>query len=89
MYTAQDWENYLIARKIKGDPVLPRIKSSNVKPKIIELGRNIGHNSVMYIREFFVDRDDPAHLVDQAIHDMEGVGVGPPVPFPLLPPPRP
>ena len=28
----------------------------------------------MSIREFFIDRDDPAHLVDQVIHDMEGIG---------------
>ena len=28
----------------------------------------------MYIREFFMDRYEPAHLVDQAIHDMEGIG---------------
>ena len=28
----------------------------------------------MYIREFFMDRYEPAHLVDQAIHDMELIG---------------
>ena len=61
-------------RKIKYDPVLPRGKSSYVKLKIIELDRNIGINSVMSICEFFVDRDEPAHLVDQVIHDMEGIG---------------
>ena len=74
MYTAQDWENYLIARKRKDDPVFPRGKSSGVKTKMIELDRNIGHNSVMSIREFFIDRDEPAHLVDQVIHDMEWIG---------------
>ena len=39
-----------------------------------ELDRNIGHQIVMYIREFSMDRDDPVQLVDQAIHDMELVG---------------
>ena len=73
MYTAQDWGNYLIVRKINYDPVLQRGKSSDVKPKMIELDRNIGHNSVMSIREFFIDIDDPSHLVDQVIHDMEGI----------------
>ena len=38
---------------------------------MMELDRKIGHNSVMYIREFFIDRDDLAHLVDQFIRDME------------------
>ena len=57
--------------KRKDDPVIPRGKSSDVKPKIIELERKIGHKSVMYIRELFIDRYEPAHLVDQAIHDME------------------
>ena len=73
MYTAQDWANYLIVRKRKDYPVLPIGESSGVKPKIIELERKIGHNSVMYIREFFIDRDEPAHLLDQVIHDMEGI----------------
>ena len=41
---------------------------------MIELDRNIGHNIVMYIRELFIDRDDPADLVDQVIHYMEGIG---------------
>ena len=41
---------------------------------MIELDRNIGHNSVMSIREFFIDRDEPARLVDQVIHDMEVIG---------------
>ena len=74
MYTAQDWTNCVIVRNIKDDPVLPRSKSSYVKPKMIELDRKIVHNSVMYIHEFFIDRDEPAHLVDQVIHDMEVIG---------------
>ena len=64
----------MIARKIKYHPVLPRGKSSDVKPKMIELDRKIGHNSVMSIRELFIDRDDPAHLVDQVIRDMDRIG---------------
>ena len=71
MYTAKDWKSYLIVRKRNDDPVLPRGKSSDVKPKIIELDRNIGHNSVISICEFFIDRDDLSHLVDQVIHDVE------------------
>ena len=67
-------ENYFIVRKIKDDPVLTIFKSSDVKPKMIELNRKIGHNSVMSIREFFIDRDEPARLVDQVIHDMEVIG---------------
>ena len=59
--------------KRKDEPVLPRDKSSDVKPKMIELDRKIGHNSVMSIRKLFIDRDDPAHLVDQVIRDMEGI----------------
>ena len=55
------------------DPVIPRGKSSDVKPKMIELGRKIGHNSVMYIHELFIDRVEPDHLVDQVMHDMEGI----------------
>ena len=74
MYTAQDWSNYLIVRNRKYETVLPRGKSSYVKPKMIELARNIGQNSVISIREFFVNRDELAHLVDQVIHDMEGIG---------------
>ena len=61
-------------RKRKYEPVIPRGKSIDVKLKIIELDRNIGHNSVMSICEFFIDRYDPDHLVDQVIHDMEGIG---------------
>ena len=41
---------------------------------MIELESKIGHNSVMSIREFFVDRDEPDHVVYQVIHDMEGIG---------------
>ena len=74
MYTAQDWENYFIVRNRKNDPVLPRGKSSDVKPKMIELYRNINHNSVMSIHEFFIDIDKPAHLEDQVIHDIEVIG---------------
>ena len=65
-------------RKRKDEPVLPRGKSSDVKPKIkpkmIELDRNIGHNSAISIHDFFIDRDEPAHLVDQVVRDMEGIG---------------
>ena len=74
LYTAQDWKNYLIVRKIKDDTVLPRCNSSDVKPKMIELEINIGHKSAISIREIFIYRDEPAHLVDQVIHDMEGIG---------------
>ena len=28
----------------------------------------------MFIREIFIDIDEPAHLVDQVIHDMVGIG---------------
>ena len=56
------------------EPVLPRCKSSDVKPKMIELDRKIVHNSVIYIRELFIDRYEPAHIVDQVIHDMEVIG---------------
>ena len=61
-------------RKRNNDPTLPRVNSSDVKPKMIELDRKIGHKSVMSIRKFFIDRDEPAHLVYQAIHDMEVIG---------------
>ena len=74
MYTAQDWKSYLIVRKRNDDPVLPRGKSSDFKPKMIEVDRNIGHNSSMSICGFFIDRHEPAHLVDQVIHDMEVIG---------------
>ena len=59
---------------IKDEPVLPRGNSSGVKPKMIELDRNIGHKSVMSICELFIDRYEPYHLLYQAIHDMEGIG---------------
>ena len=64
----------MIVIKIKGEPSLPRGKSSDVKPKMIELGRNIGHKSFMSIHTFFMDKDEPAHLVDQAIRDMKVIG---------------
>ena len=64
----------MVVRKRKYDPVLPRGNSSDVKPKIIEVDRKIVHNSVMSIRELFIDRDEPAHLVYQVIHDMEVIG---------------
>ena len=41
---------------------------------MIELERKIGHNTVMSIFEWFIDRDEPAYLVDQVIHYMEGIG---------------
>ena len=74
MYTAQDWKNYLIVRKRKEDPVLPRGKSSYFKLKMIELVRKVGHNSVMSIHELFIDRDNLYHLVYRVINDMEGIG---------------
>ena len=74
LYTAHDWKNYLITRKIKYGPVLTRGESSYDKPKMIELDRNIGHKSVMPINELFIDRDGTAHLVYHALHDMEGIG---------------
>ena len=64
----------MIVSSIKDDPGIPRVKSSDVKPKMTELDRKIGHKSVMSICEFFIDRYDPDHLVDQSIHDMEGIG---------------
>ena len=41
---------------------------------MIELDRKIGNKSVMSICEWFIYRDELAHLVDQVIHDMEGIG---------------
>ena len=73
-HTAQDWTNYLIARKRKEDPVLPIGKSSDFKPKMIESEMKIGHNSVMSIIEFFIDRYYTDHILDHLIHDMEGIG---------------
>ena len=64
----------MIARKRKDDPSLPKGNSSDVKPKMVELDRKIGHKSVMSIHEFFIDRYEPAHIVDQVIHDMEVIG---------------
>ena len=63
----------MIVSKRKYEPVLPRVKSSDVKPNIIESERKIGQKSVMSIHEFFIDRYDPAHLIDQEIHDMERI----------------
>ena len=59
---------------IKDNPVLPRVKSSDLKSKNIELDKKIGHKSVMSIHELFMNRDELAHLVDQVIHYMEGIG---------------
>ena len=64
----------MIVRRKKYDPDIPRGNSSDVKLKTIELDRKISHKSVMSIHEFFMDRDETDHLVDQAIHDMEGIG---------------
>ena len=74
MYTAQGCTDYLVVRKRKDDPILPRGKSRDVKLKMIELDRKIGCNSVMSVRELFIDIYEPSHLVDQVIHDMEGIG---------------
>ena len=74
MYTAQDWENYLIVRNRKDDTVLTRGNLNGVKPEMIELDRKISHNSGMSIIEFFIDRDERSHLVDQVIPDIEGIG---------------
>ena len=41
---------------------------------MIELDSKICHNSVMSILEFFIDRDEQAHLVDQVINYMEEIG---------------
>ena len=60
-------------RRKKDDPTLPRGNSSDVKPNIIEVEMKIGHKRVMAISRFFMDRDDPDHLVDQMIYDMEGI----------------
>ena len=54
--------------------LLPRGNSSDVKPNIIDVDMKIGHKPGMAIRRFFMDRDDPEHLVDQMIYDMEGIG---------------
>ena len=61
-------------RNRKDNHDLPRGKSSDVKLKIIKLDRKIGHKSFMPIREFFIDRDEPAHLVYLSIHYMEVIG---------------
>ena len=59
---------------IKDDPDTQRGKSSDVKPKMIELDRKIGNKSVMSIWKLFIDRYELSHLVDQTIHEMEGIG---------------
>ena len=61
MYTAHDWENYLIVMKRKDDHVIPVGKSSDVKPKIVELDRKIGHSGVMSICELLIYRYEPDH----------------------------
>ena len=71
--TVHDCTNYLIVRKRKNEPTLPRGKLSEVKPKIIEFYRKIGHKHFMSIFELFIDRVEPANL-DQAIHEMEVIG---------------
>ena len=43
-------------RNIKYERALLRGKSSDVKPKMIEFDRKIGHKSVMSIRKFFMHR---------------------------------
>ena len=63
----------MVLRRRKDDPDLPRCNSSDVKLKMIELYRNIGHKSFTSIRKFFMDIDDQDHLVYQVIHDMEGI----------------
>ena len=64
----------MIARRRNDEPDLPRGKSSDVKPKMVEFDRNIGHKSVMSIRELFMDRYEPTHPLYQAINDMERIG---------------
>ena len=58
-------------RRRKYKPDLPRGNSIDVKPNMIESDRNIVHKSVMSICELFMDRDEPAHLVYQRIHDIK------------------
>ena len=60
--------------RIKYDSDLQRGKSSDYKPKMVGLYRKIGHKSVMSIHYFFMDIYDLTHLLDQAIHGMEGIG---------------
>ena len=61
LYTALDWTNYFIMWKIKDDLAISIVNSSDVKPKMIELDRKISHQSVMFVSEFFIDRDDLSH----------------------------
>ena len=58
----------MIPMKRKYDLDLPRGKSSDVKSKMIELDRKISRKFFMSIRKFFIDRDEPAHLVYQVFH---------------------
>ena len=58
----------------KDDLALPGGKSSDVKPKIFELDRKIGHKIFTSISKFSMDRDEIAHIVDPAIHGMELIG---------------
>ena len=64
----------MIVRRGKYEPAIPRGKSSSVKHKIIELDRKFGSQKCHVYSQSFVDRGELAHLVDQAIHDMEGIG---------------
>ena len=41
---------------------------------MIDLDRNIGHKSVMYICQLFINRDKLSHQVYQVIHNMEVIG---------------
>ena len=38
-YTARDWINYFIVRRRKGDPIIPRGKTRDVKPKNHRIGQ--------------------------------------------------
>ena len=64
----------MTTRNREDGPALLRGKSSDIKTKMIELDRKIGHKSVMSICGLFIDRDEPALLVNQSVHDMEGIG---------------
>ena len=64
MYNAQYWTNYFIVRRINYDPDLTRGKSSDVKTKLVELDRKVGHKNVISIRKLSMDRGEMAHLVD-------------------------
>ena len=66
--------NDLIVRKIKDKHDLTQGNPSDVKLKMIEFDRKIGHKSIMSISKSFIDRDKQSHLVDLKIHYMEGIG---------------